>query len=363
MKKSLGGFNNVKAFSRGILLVMLILSLVFVSGCGQSTSPSDQDEPKPVELKLAHFFPVTHPAETDLIQPWAQAVEDATEGRVTIISYPAQTLSQADAVYDGVISGISDLGLSCFSYTRGSFPVLEVFELPGITYANSKVASKVAWEGINQLNPQEVQDTKLLMVFATGPGDLYTKVPVRGLTDLQGLELRATGLSAKTLEVLGATPVAMAQSEAYESLAKGVVKGNLGPVEVLEGWKQAEVTEYLTMTPFLYNTLFFITMNLDQWNSLDSKDQEALEAVSEKFFEEVAMSLWDQQNESALKYAVDEKGMEVINLSPEEQDEWISLVKPIQDEYVAQMNQKGESGQEILDIVKDLSEQYNKEYQ
>jgi TRAP-type C4-dicarboxylate transport system substrate-binding protein len=104
------------------------------------------------------------------------------------------------------------------------------------------------------------------MVFTTGPGDLYTKVPVRTLNDLKGLELRATGLSAKTLEALGATPVAMAQSEAYESLAKGVVKGNLGPVEVLQGWKQAEVTKYLTLTPFLYNTLFFITMNQNQWN-------------------------------------------------------------------------------------------------
>jgi len=361
VKKGLGKSINLKLFRRGILVALLSLSVVFISGCGQTTKTAT-NEPV-VELKLAHFFPATHPAETDLIQPWGQAIEDATDGRVKITSYPAQTLSQADAVYDGVISGISDVGLSCFSYTRGSFPVLEVFELPGITYANSKVASKVAWEGIKQLNPQEVQDTKLLMVFTTGPGDLYTKVPVRGLDDLQGLELRATGLSAKTLEVLGATPVAMAQSEAYESLAKGVVKGNLGPVEVLEGWKQAEVTEYLTMTPFLYNTLFFITMNLDQWNALDPQDQAAVESVSEKFFEETAMDLWDKQNESALKYAVDEKGMEVINLTQEEQDKWISLVKPIQDEYVAQMNKNGQPGQEILDLVKNLSEQYNKEYQ
>ncbi|KUO61385.1 MAG: ABC transporter substrate-binding protein [Gracilibacter sp. BRH_c7a] len=361
MKKSFWKSINVKLLGRGILLFLLVLGFAFVTGCGQAAPTTN--EPQTVELKLAHFFPATHPAETELIQPWSQAIEDATEGRVKVTSYPAQTLSQADAVYDGVINGISDLGLSCFSYTRGSFPVLEVFELPGITYANSKVASKVAWEGIKQLNPQEVQDTKLLMVFTTGPGDLYTKVPVRSLDDLQGLELRATGLSAKTLEALGATPVAMAQSEAYESLAKGVVKGNLGPVEVLEGWKQAEVTEYLTMTPFLYNTLFFITMNLDQWNSLDPKDQAAVETVSEKFFEETAMSLWDKQNESALKYAVDEKGMEVINLSQEEQEKWISLVKPIQDEYVAQMNEKGQPGQEILDTVKKLADQYNKEYQ
>ncbi len=363
MKKGLCKSIKLKLFARGILLGLLALNLVFVTGCGQTTSApeaSSGTKAQTVELKLAHFFPATHPAEKALIQPWAKAIETATQGRVKITSYPGQTLLQADAVYDGVVNGIADLGLSCFSYTRGSFPVLEVFELPGIKYSNSKAASQVAWEGIKQLNPKEVQDTKMMMVFATGPGDLYTKAPVRTLKDLKGLEIRATGLSAKSLTALGATPVAMAQSEAYESLSKGVVKGNLGPVEVLQGWKQAEVTKYLTLTPFLYNNLFYITMNSKKWDSLDPNDQKAIEAVNQKFFEDVAMGLWDQQNESALKYAVSEKGMEVITLSQAEQDQWISLIKPIQDDYVAQMKQKGQQGEEILAKVKSLADQYNK---
>ncbi|AET69517.1 TRAP-type C4-dicarboxylate transport system, periplasmic component [Desulfosporosinus orientis DSM 765] len=355
--------SRLKSWGRGVFLGLLALSLIMLTGCGQQASAPSEGKSQTVELKLAHFFPATHPAETELIQPWIAAIETATEGRVKITSYPAQTLLQADAVYDGVVNGIADLGLSCFSYTRGSFPVLEVFELPGIKYVNSKAASKVAWEGIKEINPKEVQDTKLMMVFTTGPGDLYTKEPVRSLQDLKGLEIRATGLSAKSLSALGASPVAMAQSEAYEALSKGVVKGNLGPIEVLQGWKQAEVTKYLTRTPFLYNNLFYITMNLDKWNSISSEDQQAIEKVNEKFFEDVAMGLWDKQNEAALKYAVDEKGMEVINLSSEEQEKWIDTIKPIQDDYVAQMKEKGENGQEILDKVKSLAEEYNKEYQ
>ena len=42
-----------------------------------------------------------------------------------------------------------------------------------------------------------------MMALATGPGDLFTTVPVRNLEDLKGLEIRATGLSAKTLQSLG----------------------------------------------------------------------------------------------------------------------------------------------------------------
>ncbi|MGI6487010.1 MAG: TRAP transporter substrate-binding protein [Syntrophothermaceae bacterium] len=360
------GIRNWKRFSRvGKRVVALMVAVVFMAtsaGCSQTGSSPKSEGQKTVELRLAHFWPATHPAETELVQPWAGAIEEATAGKVKITSYPAQTLLPADGIYDGVVSGVADIGISCFSYTRGRFPVLEVFELPGITYNNSKVASKVAWEGIQELNPPEVQDTKLLMVLTTGPGDLYTKTPVRKLEDLKGLEIRATGLSAKTLNAVRATPVAMPQSEAYEALSKGVVKGNLGPVEVLQGWRQAEVTDYLTKTPFLYNTLFFVTMNRDKWDSLTPEIQKAIQEVSEEYFEKVAIGLWDKQNESALKFAVEQHNMEVIELSSAEKERWISLVKPIQDEFVARMDQEGFDGHKILQTAETLAQKYNQEY-
>ncbi len=187
---------------------------------------------------------------------------------------------------------------------------------------------------------------------------MITKVPVRRLEDLQGLELRATGLSAKTLEALGAIPVAMPQSDAYESLAKGVVKGNLSVIEVLEGWRQAEVVEYVTFTPFLYNTLFFMTMNKDVWNSLPPNLQEIIRDVNEKFHEEVAIGLWDKQVESALKFA-EEFDLELINLSDEEMAKWMVLVEPIQEEFVAEMEAKGLPGREALEVAKRLADKYN----
>lgn len=344
-------------------LLVLLVGLLFLGGMtiGCSSSGGGQGS-EVVELKLAHFFPAVHPAEKDLIQPWAAAVEEATGGRVKITSYPGETLAKANDIYAGVVDGIADIGLSCFAYTRGRFPVLEAFELPGIVYNNSTVASKVAWEGIQKLNPKEVQDTKLLMVFATGSGDLFTKKPVRSLEDLQGMLIRGTGLSAKTLQALGAVPEAMAQSEAYEALSKGVVHGNLGPMEILKGWKNAEVTDYITKTPFLYNTLFFITMNLDKWNSLPADVQEAFLAVNEEFFENTAMGLWDWQNQEALDYALNEMGMELIELSPAEAERWIRQVEGIQQEYVANTEAQGLPGQEALDLVKSLAEKYNQQY-
>jgi len=345
-----------------LLTMMVILALLAtLTACSkEQAAPAGETKQETIEIRLAHFFPSTHPAETDLIQPWAKEIESATGGKVKITSYPGESLLPAAQIYDGVVNGIADMGLSCFSYTRGRFPVLEVFELPGIIYPDSDSASRVAWEGIKELNPKEVQDTKLLMVLTTGPGDLYTKVPVKSLADMKGLQIRATGLSAKTLKALGAVPEAMPQSEAYEAISKGIVKGNLGPIEVLKGWRQAEVTDYVTRTPFLYNTLFFITMNLEKWNSLDEETRKTIETVSEKYFNEVACGLWDKQNETAWKWAVEQEGMKEITLTEAEAAEWIKLIQPIQDEFVAAMDQQGFEGQKILDTVKALADKYAK---
>ena len=191
--------NPTRSLAR-ILSMVLLCTLVLASFSSSALAATTY------QFNLASFFPSTHPAESVFIQGWIAAIDEATDGQVKITSYPGETLLKAADIYNGVVEGIADIGLSCFAYTRGRFPILEAFELPGITYANSKSASMVAWEGITTLNPPEVQDTHLMMVIATGPGDLFTKTPVRSLEDLQGMEIRATGLSATTISLLGGTP-------------------------------------------------------------------------------------------------------------------------------------------------------------
>lgn len=354
---------------------MLAALMILVAGCGAEEAVQDDDveengaedvidvpaddEGEVYEFNLAHFFPATHPAETELVQGWADALNEASGGQIEITSYHSGTLIGAEDIYSGIVAGTADIGLSAFFYTRGRFPVLEVFELPGIVYESSYAASMVAWEGIQELNPAEVQDTELMYVLATGPGDLLTKDPVRSLDDLQGMKIRAAGLSADTLPLLGAIPEAMPQGEAYEALQRGLVDGNLAPVEVLQvpGWGHGEVTDYVTRTPFLYNALFFVTMNADKWAELPEELQQVFLEVNAQFHEEVAASLWDNQNEAALKWAVEETGQEIITLSDQEAERWIERVLPLQEDFIERMNELGQPGEDIVQRVTELSEE------
>lgn len=345
--------------SYAIISSLIILFSFFIVSCAKDGAIQKGEK---YELNLAHFFPADHPVETDLILPWAEEIKEKTGGRVVINSYHEGKLLQAPAIYEGVVNGDADIGLSCFSYTKDRFPALEVFELPGIVYNTSRAASETAWEAIKELKPEEIKDTKLLMVIATGPGCLLTKKPVKNLNDLQGLKIRATEFNSKTLEALGATPVVMSQPEAYEALLRDVVEGNLSPAEVLKTWKHAEITNYITHTPFLYNNLFFITMNIDKWDSLPKDIQAIIEEVSEKYYRGVGISLWDVENEKTFNWIAEETNIEVIDLSDEEKDKWIEIVKNLQKEYINTLNDMGIDGQKILDTVKEYAKNYDEIY-
>ena len=65
-------------------------------------------------------------------------MEKRTDGRVKVEYYPGQTLTKAAQCYDGVVTGMSDLGFSVLAYTRGRFPVMAAVTSPSGTAAESR---------------------------------------------------------------------------------------------------------------------------------------------------------------------------------------------------------------------------------
>lgn len=61
-----------------------------------------------------------------------KAVEKDANGPFKVESYPSQTLSQADEIYDAVINSIADIGITAQDYINGCFPLSQIVELPGV---------------------------------------------------------------------------------------------------------------------------------------------------------------------------------------------------------------------------------------
>jgi TRAP-type C4-dicarboxylate transport system substrate-binding protein len=236
-------------------------------------------EASTTNLTYSVSFPPTH-GQSKAAADWAKEIEKRTNGRVKINVFSSGTLTPADQTYDGAVKGISDIGMSCFAYTRGRFPVMEVLDLP-MGYPNGRTATRVANDFFMKFKPKELDGVKVLYIHAHGPGLLHTLKPVQSLQEMKGMKIRSTGLSAKVVEMLGAVPVAMPQGGTYEALQRGVVDGTFTPIETLKSWKQAEVIKYTTDSSGVgYTTAMFVVMNLKKWNALPKDIQEIFEAVS-----------------------------------------------------------------------------------
>lgn len=353
------------------LLLSMLMVVGLFAGCSPAAPTNEGVESsgetggeKIYELSLAHFWPASHIMETEIAQGWAQAVFEATNGRVKINTYPGETLTKAAEVYEGVVQGVADIGISVYAYTRGRFPVLETLLLPGISFYNSEAASWAAMEAIEILDPEELKDVHHIWTWGSGPADLLSKKPIRTPADLKGLQIGATaGPRADALEILGAAPVISPLSEWYEALSRGVMDGGVIPLESLLGFRLAEVTaDYITLTPFLYNQLFFNVMNKETWESLPADIQEAITAATEEFYAEKMPTLWNRINKEGLEYGRSIKDIEIIKLTEEETKLWVEPLKPIHDEYVEFLNSRGLPGEEILEQMKALAQKYGELY-
>lgn len=308
---------------------------------------------KPTKLTFSIFFPPTH-GQTKAAMDWAKEIENRTDHRVQISIFAGGTLTKAPQCYSGTVKGISDLGFSLFAYTRGRFPVMAAVDLP-MGYPNGKVASRVAQEFAKSFNPKELSDVKVLYLHAHGPGLLHTKKPVKKLEDLKGMKIRATGLSAKIVEALGGVPVAMPQGGTYEALKKGVVEGTFGPMEVLKGWKQAEVIKYTTECYSVgYTTTFFIVMNLDKWNALPADIKKIFDEVSDKYTD-VHGNVWDSTDQEGRKYTLS-LGNKIITLSDQESARWRKAVEPVINDFIANTP----DGDKYVKKIRELMKQYSK---
>ncbi len=331
--------------------IMVSAALVLLAGCGKKEQGTVKGNSGVTAVKMTYsvFFPPTH-VQAKLAKEWADEINARSGGRIEITVFSGGALTKADQCYQGVVDGISDIGMSAFAYTRGRFPLLEGLDLP-FGYPDGLSATRIVNEMVAKYDPAETKDVKMLYVHAHGPGILASKRPVGRLEDLKGLKVRATGFCSKIVESLGGLPVSMPQGETYEALQKGVVDATFCPVETLKGWKQGEVVNCITDSKCIgYTTAFFVAMNRQKWEALPTELRKVIEEVSGEWVVKHGVA-WNAADRDGLQFIVDLK-RSILPLSPQEQKLWVDKVSPLLREYAAKATQNGLPGEAFLNDLK-----------
>jgi len=295
------------------------------------------------------------------IMGWARDVEKATGGRVKVTIYWSQTLGKAAEQYNTVVKGVADVAYGYQAWAPGRFPLTSGLELPFL-FPSGVAASRAAWDiySTTKYLKAEYEDVKVLGLSAMDPKSIFLgKKPVRSLKDLKGMKIRCQGLvETKTIESLGAVPVAFPITELYTALERGTVDGTLIAAAPIYSFRFDQVLKYATEIGLGCGT-FFMVMNRKTWDSLPSDIQKSIDELSGLRISEIGGKVFDMESAEAFKLLT-ERGIERYRLPPEELKGWKDAVAPIKDWWVAETQAKGLPAKEVLGEILRLSEKYSK---
>ncbi|WP_226581529.1 TRAP transporter substrate-binding protein [Acuticoccus sediminis] len=292
-----------------------------------------------VTLTLHHLLGPKAPAHTDMLVPWAERIERASNGRIKIEIYPAMSLGGTPPqLIRQVRDGVVDIIWTVNGYTPGLFPRSEVFELPTVFTNNVKATNLAMRDLFDEWLSQDYEGIHVLWnhVHAGQALQMRDKL-VRSPDDTAGLKLRVPGpTGTNVVEALGATPVNMPVPDLPQALATGAVDGALIPWEIILPLHLQDVTKYQIEGPEMERfgtTVFQVSMNKDRWDSLpDDLKQIINDNTGPEWLGEVA-DVWIAADKRAIDVAV-ESGNEHIVLTAEEMDKFNTVMEPVVQKWI-----------------------------
>jgi TRAP-type C4-dicarboxylate transport system substrate-binding protein len=339
-------------------LAVLVLAALVVVAAVFSTIPARAAD-KPIELRLAHMFPVSAPSH-QLIEAWAKKIAADSQGRLTIRIFPVNTLVPAPELYDAVASGTADISFG-FRYTPKGQPLGVTF--PFILGAPDVVtATKVyddVWKKFPKPMAEEWKEVKILWLTSSMFQAMHTLKPVRSLADMKGLQIRVPSKEMGDLmKDLGATPAFMSTADFVIGIEKKTVDGGtIQPLAVQDN-KLGGKVKYMLDLSLGAPTPVFAIMNKDVYSKLPA-DLKAVIDKSCDFGKQGTVQMWVEAWEDVQKYYKAE-GVEIVRLSPQERARVAAIVEKARDRVGAELDAKGLPGTEVVKYIRERVEQYLK---
>ena len=310
-------------------------------------------------LRISTWVPPQHHMNANTLPTWIEAVSAASDNTLKLTVDPAP-IAPPPEQYNIIRDGAADIAYHVAAYTPGPFEVARGIEMPFLS-PSAEVGSVATydWYERNIGFEKEFQDVKVLSIFVHGPGVLHSKNPINTLEDFQNVKVRVGGGGVRMAEALGAAPVAMPASAAYEALQKGVADAAMFPWEAIKGFRLFELVNNHTEIPGgLYTTFFAVIMNRAKWESLPDEHKEVLTDLGGLKGARIFGQGWDAADQAGKQTAID-NGASISVLSEDQVAKWAEKVAFVEDDWVALANERGLDGAALLSDLKATISKYS----
>ena len=224
---------------------------------------------------------------------WSEKVSSITDGRVS-----GRAVSQTEAGLSGTETirllnlGVFDVVHGPIAYVSGDAQAIDGIELPMLATTMDEFR-----EVVDSYMPtldevfEEKFNAKLLSIYTLPRMQMYCNFGKNAgtnitLEDLKGKKIRTFSAAlGDFVTAIDATPVSIAFGEVVPALQTGVADCGITASLSAYNAKWYQVTTHAIQVNVGYSA-GFMAMNLDVWNSLEKRDQKAIE--------DAMASLWDE---------------------------------------------------------------------
>ncbi|WP_417228043.1 TRAP transporter substrate-binding protein [Amphritea sp.] len=304
-------------------------------------------------LRFAHPWPGGSDIHKGLAA-WSDSLTEASDGRIKVEFYPAQTLAKAAKAYDAVVNQVADMTATVQGYSANRYPLTQVIELPGMVASGSQGSCILQTLYDDGDIAAEYDDTHVLFVWTNGAGHLHMNgKKVLKPEDIAGLRIRRpTTVVGQLLQDLGAKPVGMPAPDAYTALQRGVIDG------VAISWDGAKVFRLNDVVDShtelnLYSLSFVVTMNKDVYQRLPEDLQRVIDDHSGQKWSQYMAKIFDRVDHES---RIDAKAMgdEVIEFDTAIQQAWRPALVKATDNYLDELESKDLPARAVYAKAKEL---------
>jgi len=315
-------------------LLVLVLLLAMMAGCGKSSNDSNQqsngNSSETINIRVGHVLAPTHPYQLGL-EKFAELVAEKTDGRVQVQAFHSSQLGNERDMVEGLQLGTLEMTLVSTAPLSSFTNKFEVFDLPFI-FKDTESARNVVDGSIGQELLDTLQDQGILGLcyFENGFRSVTNnKMPITKPEDLKGLKIRTmeSPIHMASFEVMGADPTPMAFGELFTALQQGTIDGQENPLAIVDTSKFYEVQKYLSLTEHFYAPAPLL-ISKDFFEGLDADLQEAIKeaAIEARDYER---GLLDEMNQRLLG-ELEQRGMKINTV---DKQLFIDAVQPVYQEF------------------------------
>lgn len=333
------------------LMIIALFALLLVA-CNGEGSASGEGEV--YTLKIAHSSAATNDRLENSLQEFKKSIEEKSEGRIKVETYPNSQLGAERETLEGVQNGSIEMAVISTGPFSGFSKSMMILDLPYLFKNGEEAFEVLDGEFGDKLFDQLLEDTGMRGLAWGENGVRHMANNEKEIVtpdDVAGLKIRTQENQAHMdmISAFGGNPTPIAFNELYSSLQQGVIDGYENPFSLIVGMKFYEVTKYMTLTSHVYGVYAFV-INDDFYQTLPEDLQEILNEEAQKWAE-IEREMNQQQEEEGRK-VVEENGVKITELSDEQFNQFRDLAVPVVEGY------RDTVGAEVYDLLMEKLEAY-----